>query len=387
MLNAVKAYMKKPQTMIGIITAIMFQIIFSVIWMTAYQGVNDRADQLQVALVVEDESAQAQEIAAQLSSSLPFQVKEGMTLEDAQARLDAREVQMVIDIPQGFTSQLSTPGGQAVISYTINEANPVTVKSIMSNAAASITATVNAQASTASVMAQLVESGASPDQARQVAQTSVHKVGSELNSIHPVQGMNNQMVPMMLVLASYVGVMIMGLNVQMSTGMLGNAFTWYEKFGARIMINVVSCLLIALIGSTLVVMLGGQAEQGFLKLWMFQALFVGTFMFFAQLFLIVFGSAGMLFNIIVLSLQLVSSGAMVPRELLSPFYQTIGEWLPASYAVQGITAIQLGGMGASKASWMLLLILLISLLIGCTASALRGAKARAATAPAMNSSV
>ena len=84
-------------------------------------------------------------------------------------------------------------------------------------------------------------------------------------------------------------------------------------------------------------------HKGPVAFWLFQALFLCTFMFFSQFFWICFGPAGSLFNIISLSLQLVSSGAMVPRELLNSFYSGIGQYLPATYAVQGILSIQSEG--------------------------------------------
>lgn len=76
----------------------------------------------------------------------------------------------------------------------------------------------------------------------------------------------------------------------------------------------------------MVVALGGHVEKGFMALWSFESLFLLTFAFVAQMFLTLFGNAGMLFNIAMLSLQLVSSGAIVPRELLSNFYHSLSNF-------------------------------------------------------------
>ncbi|MOA28559.1 hypothetical protein D3C78_1495110 [compost metagenome] len=88
-----------------------------------------------------------------------------------------------------------------------------------------------------------------------------------------------------------------------------------------------------------------------------------TFMFTAQMFLYVFGMAGMLFNIIMLSAQLVSSGAIVPRELLSDFYIKLGEMLPATYAVEGTMNILFGGPSISSDALALLVIAAAALVI------------------------
>jgi uncharacterized phage infection (PIP) family protein YhgE len=94
-------------------------------------------------------------------------------------------------------------------------------------------------------------------------------------------------------------------------------------------------------------------------------------MFFAQIFLLLFGNAGMLFNIVVLSAQLVSSGAMVPRELLSDFYHGLSLYLPATYAVQGNMNLLFGGPSVAGPSWGLLMIMLASVAVGVVITALK----------------
>ena len=54
------------------------------------------------------------------------------------------------------------------------------------------------------------------------------------------------------------------------------------------------------------------------------------------------------FNIISLSLQLVSSGVIVPHEMLSKTYQTIGGLFPATYAANGYYTTIFGGVSLEK---------------------------------------
>ncbi|WP_157738012.1 hypothetical protein [Aneurinibacillus soli] len=46
--------MKRRSTIVGIVTAVMFQVIFAVAWMTDYDGVTgaDRLKQLEVGIVI-----------------------------------------------------------------------------------------------------------------------------------------------------------------------------------------------------------------------------------------------------------------------------------------------------------------------------------------------
>jgi len=48
-------------------------------------------------------------------------------------------------------------------------------------------------------------------------------------------------------------------------------------------------------------------------------------------------------NIVLTALQLATSGALVPRVLLSTTYQHIGDYLPATYGVNGYFAFIYGG--------------------------------------------
>ncbi|KLU58395.1 ABC transporter permease [Paenibacillus sp. FSL R5-0766] len=370
MLQALRTLFKKPPVIVGIVTALMFQVIFSVIWMTAYSGVNDRTKELTVAIVNED-GEMSKGIADSLAGTLPFHTVSNLSAAEALDQLNHHQVHMVLDIPAGFNELLQTAGSTAEIKYTINEANPVTIKSMMQGVSQSVTNTINKQATAQGVQTVLTASGAPADQAAEAATNLATRVEGTTTSINPVNGMNNQMVPMMMVLASYVGAMIMGMNLQTAMGMLSSTYSRLTLFGARVVINVGSALVVSLLGSSLIVALGGQIAQGFVAFWLFQALFLCTFMFFSQFFLICFGPAGSLFNIISLSLQLVSSGAMVPRELLNSFYSGIGQYLPATYAVQGILSVQLGGPGVQSAAGSIVIVLLVAVALSLVVTLLK----------------
>jgi len=371
MKSAIQAFMKRPTTWVGIITAFMFQIIFAVIWMTGYNGVTDRVDQLRIAVVNED-AVMGEQIAANLAQNLPFDIVQISSLEEARTDLNEREVQMVLHIPASFSEQAGQPGEPADLHYYLNESNPALIKSIMSSAAAQITDEVNRTAVTMGIQKTLTGMHMPENQAASAAPVLAERVKGVVESSNVVQGMNNQMVPMMLVLASYVGAMIMGMNLEQSSMATAAAVSKWRRFGARAIINVISAILVSLVGAALLVALGGQLDHGFLYLWGFQCLFLLTFMFVSQMFLYLFGMAGMLFNIMLLSAQLVSSGAIVPRELLSNFYTGLGEWLPATYAVDGTMNILFGGPGVGSDAGMLVAIALAAIVVSAAAVLAKG---------------
>lgn len=377
MMQALRLFLNRPTTKVGIVTAFMFQIIFAVIWMTAYDGVTDRTSQLRIAIVNEDGQL-GKQLSGKLAEELPFETVVVTDLREAQAGLNNRDYQMVMHIPADFTQKAASADATGSIEYWINESNPALIKSIMSGAAAQITGEINSQAVALGVQAALNGAQMPAEQAAAAAASLSERVTADIRSVNPVQGVNNQMVPMMMVLASFVGAMIMGMNFQQSTmAVQAQAGKWNTAL-VKAVLNAVSAVLVALVGTSLVALLGGQFEQGFLHMWLFQSLFLLTFMFVSQMFLSLFGLAGMLFNIMLLSVQLVSSGAIVPRELLSDFYTGLGRLLPATYAVDGNMNILFGGGPITGDCAALLLIMATAMAVTAVAVAFKKQGAKAA---------
>ncbi|WP_322906926.1 YhgE/Pip domain-containing protein [Paenibacillus sp. SGZ-1009] len=365
-----QAFMKIPTTGVGIATAILFQLIFAVVWMTGYHGITDRLDHLSVAIVNEDQTF-GEQIVQGLNGKLPVHVETGLTMEQAQQQLQDRHIQMIVQIPTDF-GKMVTSANPAQLHYLVNESNPVMIKNMMTSIADRITANVNRAAIQSGLQGVLGANGqASAQQAQGMAAALSQRVVSNIESVNPVQGMNNQMVPMMMILASYVGAMIMGQNFEISSRALASRFGRWPRMTVRLLVTTAAAVIVSLVGTSLVALLGGQLGHGFFALWGFQALFLLTFMFVAQMFLFVLGMPGMLFNILILSVQLVSSGAMMPRELLPAFYQWLGHLFPATYAVQGLMNILFGGSGTGMDCVALVLILLVALIIIAIATALR----------------
>ncbi|MFL0475692.1 hypothetical protein ACH0CI_27310, partial [Priestia sp. 179-F W1.4 NHS] len=77
-----KNFFKHRETYIGIATAFAFSLIFFCVWMTAYDGVTDRVDQLKVGLVNND-TQMGNNISKNLEKNLPFKVKAYNSLTSA----------------------------------------------------------------------------------------------------------------------------------------------------------------------------------------------------------------------------------------------------------------------------------------------------------------
>lgn len=369
MKKALKAYFTKGQTILAIVVALMAQIIFIICWMTAYHGVYDRIDNLKVAIINEDGEF-GSTIVQQLKGSLPFEITTPRKA-DALKDLQLRKVHLIVTIPQKFGEDIQTPGKKAQITYTVNQSNPQVTKSAMDSVVTKLSNQFNRNSALQGSQAVFEQLQMPSDQAKQTAEGIMNKVDADIQSLHPVKGMQNQMVPMMLVLGSYVGAMLMAMNVHQVSMAIGSSISKLGHFAARSLIIVSGALLISIIGSSLIYALGGQMESGFLSYWLFHFLTILTFMFFAQMFLLLFGMAGMFVNMAMLSLQLVTSGTIVPREMLNHFYQSLGNFLPATYSVDGLFNLGFGGIHTQRDVGILLLIFGCSVVIGFTLIMLR----------------
>lgn len=371
MWNATLAFLRRPTTMIGIATALMFQVIFGLVWLTGYKGVSDNFSLLKLALVHEDPAA-GSTIAQQIVSELPFEIRLLPTIDEAEQLLRRRQVHLVVHIPSGFAEQLQSRE-PAALRYMLNESNPMLLRNLVESIANQITQRVNQTAVQRAIQSFFLTMDSPDLSSEQLSMTAAvlsERVTADMQTIHPVSRFSSQMIPMMSVIASYVGTMVMGMNLLQSSLALRPTMSRWRRYIAWGLINLAASPWIALVGASPATWLGGPIHQGFLSFWLFQTLLVLVFLFVSQMFLILFGMAGMLLHILVLSLQLVASGTMVPRELLPDLFQRLGTILPATYGTQGMMNILFGGTGQPRVILLLVLFIIGSIVIGACRVAL-----------------
>jgi uncharacterized phage infection (PIP) family protein YhgE len=351
-LTLVVKLLKQPATIVGIITTLLFQVFFSLIWLTGYDHVTERTDQLPIAIVNED-GAKGQVIADGIATSLQFRTERKASLPDAQNELEHRSVRSIIHIPQGFTAQLGDPSATANVHYILNESNPQMVGSIMKSVAARVTAVLNEQTRQNTLNAVLAGMKLPKPQAEMIRNSAGSRVGSEIQVIHPLNNFSSSMVPLMMVTASFTGAMLLAMNLsKVSAGLAGVAGKW-QRLTARFILIGATAVAGSLVGTSMMHWLGVDSSYGFMTMWLFEFIVLLSCMTVANLSLILLGDMGAWLNIALLSTQMLASGATVPRDMLSPFYQWIGQFSPAYYAVEGMFTLVVGGSGLGSDMWSL----------------------------------
>jgi len=355
-MTGLQALLRVRETYIGIVATIAFQLIFFTIWMTAYDGVNERAEQLSIGLVVED-SAMGQQVAQNIKGSIPFSMEDYPSMKKAESALNERQINMIMQIPADFTNQIQA-GKEAEIIYAINQANASVAKNMMEGVAKQLTEEINQalypmqQNQAVEVFAQQFAQLPFEQQTAQQITTSVkttvmnvkdHPVDGTIIKTNNVKGFAANFVPLMVIISSFVGAMVMIMQHQQAAQLVQESLSKWQLFLARQLLNVGVAFTLPFITIGLMHLFNIASQESLLSIYFFQSVMYLAFLSLAQVFVIAFGNMGMVFNICALSLQLVTSGVLVPKTMLSEGYKQVAAMLPATYGADGYYTIIFGG--------------------------------------------
>lgn len=367
-MDTLKQFLKRPGTYVGMVVALSFQLIFFCVWLTAYDGVDERADQMRIAIVNGDANI-GSKMAEGLQKNLPFQAEKETSMEKAKEKMNNHAYDMIIEIPASFSKDINE-AGKTNLNFHINQANAMMAKQMMEGAAKQIRDNVNKEIASykkQEIVGKLQAVGY--ENVEVMKGLTEDSIGFTVHKVNDAKGFSVNMVPLMIVLASFVGAMIMSMELSKVAKEVKNG---WSNFVSRQIINGTVSILLACI--TIGLMEGFQIEmhETVWRILMFQAIVFFAFLSLTQMFITVFGNAGMIFNIISLSLQLVSSGVIVPHAMLSKTYQTIGELFPATYAANGYYTIIFGGVNLAENIISLLLIILVTQLVAGITIGIKG---------------
>src|SRR5699024_8784532 len=161
--------------------------------------------------------------------------------------------------------------------------------------------------------------------------SDINTVKPEMIQTNEAEGFVATMIPLIVVLASFIGAMIMSQQLQFATDKVRSQVGPWRLSLSMQVINVIFTVILALLTLKIMMFFDIHIETSFQVAWVFQSLLFFSFLTLSQLFVILFGNPGMVFNIALTATKLVSAGAIVPRDMLPSFYQSIGNLLPATY--------------------------------------------------------
>ncbi|MGG4043144.1 YhgE/Pip domain-containing protein [Bacillus smithii] len=174
-----------------------------------------------------------------LIENLPFKTKVYHSVDSAKKEMNKRKLDMVIQIPENFTSQLQK-NNETEIKYLINQANSSLAKQFMDGTSEDITEKMNEKIYTYKqkvIVSNLSNQIKKEIPSKEIAQhlssnisevfqsLKVQSVQASIEKVNNANGFAVTMVPLLVVLSSWVGAMIMSLNLHIVATKLKNFYS------------------------------------------------------------------------------------------------------------------------------------------------------------------
>lgn len=347
---------KKFFSSVGVKSSVFMGVFYAVamlgIFLFGYTALPGQMDELKIAFVNDDEGKPAQQIEKQLTESLPFKtIDTDVTNKEALKALEDNDYALVIHIPKDF-SENAQSGKSAQIDFTVNEASATMVASSMSSVVKEINAQLSANFSQQTAQGILMNMNVPEDQAKEMAQQIEDSYIGNYVVVNDVpDGMHNNMLPMFLTMACYVGAMIAAMQLVGSFKMfLGEApkirLFGYVQLSAFIIavLSTIAALIIAYLVADIDTATIWKAALQQILLYMVSFNFCAMFTFLV-------GEAGMILNIPVLLAQTIANGATMPRDMMYAPFQVLSYITPMYHSVQSYLAIFFGSISPAPFLW------------------------------------
>ncbi|MFF2481464.1 YhgE/Pip domain-containing protein [Paenibacillus sp. NPDC058071] len=318
----------------GIFMIVLYQVIMLSVFMSGYSAVPKNIDRLTVAVVNED-AKYGVEFADKIKEQLPFRVITDQSLAQAKEELENRDIHFIMQIPSDFSEKLSGQGEKASLNYYANGGNPAIVVSTVQSVAEQITNQIAAQLQSQSFQGLLTTMQMPEEQAKATVDSIMTKVESNIVVTNPQPaGMHNQMAPMFLTMATYVGAMIYSMmSVSALKSMRGKMGKW-KAFLALQGTNAVIAVIAPLVGLGIYFSVQGYDAAAFFQVWLNHSLELFAAIEFTSIFSLLLGQAGMLLNMVLLLVQTISNGAVMPRAMMPGFFEAVSHISVMYYTVQ-----------------------------------------------------
>jgi YhgE/Pip-like protein len=348
-----KQFLKTRGAIAAIFMGIFYAIAMLGIFLPGYSAIPGNVDRLPIAIVNDDAGKYGAQIADQLEENLPFkEIETDLSNSHALKDLEKNDLALVVHIPETFSADLQKGDVSTSIDFTINEAGATTVSSTMNSVVTQINNQLSTQFSQQTAQGVLMNFNVPEDQAAELANKIEKAYTGNVISINEIpDGMNNNMLPMFLTMAGYVGAMIGAMQLvaafRASRGKAGKTRLFAYVQSTALLIAVVSSLVAAGI-AYLVNQPSGDLFFGLLGQQILN--YMVCFNFTAILIFLV-GEGGMILNLPILLFQTLANGATIPRDMMYLPYEWMSYISPMYYSVQAYFANMYGSISPSPYIW------------------------------------
>lgn len=345
-------FIKSKGAIASIFMGVFYAVAMLGIFLPGYTALPGNMDDLKIALINDDKGEAGSQIAAQLGESLPFKtIETDITNKKALKELEKNELALVIHIPENF-SENAESGQSTGIDFTVNEASATMVSSAMASVVTEINKQLSANFSQQTAQGIFMNMNVPEEQAAEMAaQIENAYIGNYVIMNDVPAGMHNNMLPMFLTMACYVGAMIAGMQLvgtfKANRGKASKTKLFiYVQLTALIIavISAVAALAVAFSISNLELslLLPVAGQQILLYMVAFNVCSITVFLL---------GEGGMVLNIPILLMQTIANGATMPRDMMYAPYEWFSYITPMYHSVQSYLAIMWGSISPAPFLW------------------------------------
>ena len=346
-------FLKSKGAIGSIFMGVFYAIAMLGIFLPGYTALPGNMDDLKVAIVNDDAGQYGAQISSQLSESLPFKtIKTDVSNKEAMDELEHNKLALVVHIPEEFSANVQSGKVSASIDFTVNEASATMVSSAMSSVVGEINKQLSANFSEQTARGVLMNFNVPEEQATAIAtQIENSYVGNYVVINDVPDGMHNNMLPMFLTMAGYVGAMIASMQLVASfKANRGKAsktklFIFVQLTALLVaVLSTVAALVIAfsIADVDLSLLLPVAAQQILMYMAAFNVCAIMVFLV---------GEGGMVLNIPILLMQTIANGATMPRDMMYTPYDWFGRITPMYYSVQAYLAQMFGSISPAPFLW------------------------------------
>ena len=358
-------FLKSRGAIASIFMGIFYAIAMLGIFLPGYSAIPGNVDQLSVAIVNDDAGEYGATIADQLKENLPFkEIETDLTNKQALNDLEKNDVALVVHIPENFSENLQKGETSSSIDFTINEAGPTTISSTMNSVVTQINTQLSEQFSKQTAQGVLLNFNVPEDQAAGLAdKIETAYVGNVVTINEVPDGMNNNMMPMFLTMAGYVGAMIGAMQLvgafRASRGKASKTRLFLYVQLTALLIAVVSSLA----ATGIAYLVNQPSGDLFLSIVGHQILNYMVCFNFTAVLIFLIGEGGMILNLPILLMQTLANGATISRDMMYAPFQWMSHISPMYYSVQAYYADLFGSISPSPYIWSMVAIGAVAMLI------------------------
>ncbi|MED3683968.1 hypothetical protein P4530_13305 [Bacillus thuringiensis] len=358
-------FIKSKQVIIAFIMAIAYQVIMVGSYIPGYSAFPKNLNKLSVAIINED-THYGKLIKEQLQEALPFQKVEGLTLSEAKKELNERKLHMIIHLPNNLTEKVSTPKQKVNIDFYINEANPTMVSSTLKQVARQTETKINQIFTIQGTKEFLQKLDIPEEQANQIATNISTKLKTNLITSNTVPlGMNNQMAPMFLTMATYTAALFAASQLVSAFRRKSKLTGKWTGFYHIQVTGLIMAIISPIIGISIFYFTRGYGISTFFYLWMHHAIQLFVSLQFNLIIVLLVGQIGTIINMGLMMMLVIANGSMMTREMMLLPYKILSYISPMYYSVNTDFSLLFGGGNILQSFLFLLTIGLVSFLINC----------------------